>query len=104
MFFRDQLNDTPVLSWTIRPSIGSINNLTQILLSVFVLATFSIADVTLPKLFTDNMILQRGEDVNIWGTADPGETVKIFFRDHEYETTTSVTGKWSLTLPPYVSG
>ena len=35
------------------------------------------AKVKLPTLVSDGMVLQRGEPVNIWGTADPDETVNI---------------------------
>lgn len=37
------------------------------------------AKVKLPTLVSDGMVLQRGEPVNIWGTADPDETVDITF-------------------------
>ena len=33
------------------------------------------ADVTPHPLFADNMVLQRGVDIPVWGTADPGEEV-----------------------------
>ena len=38
------------------------------------------AKVKLPTLVSDGMVLQRGEPVNIWGTADPDETVSITFQ------------------------
>lgn len=33
------------------------------------------AVVHLPNILSDGMIVQRGEPVRLWGTADPGETV-----------------------------
>lgn len=38
------------------------------------------AKVKLPALVSDGMVLQRGEPVNIWGTADPNEAVGITFK------------------------
>jgi hypothetical protein len=42
------------------------------------------AKVKLPTLVSDGMVLQRGEPVNIWGTADPDETVSITFQKKKY--------------------
>ncbi|MCL5097481.1 MAG: hypothetical protein M1608_08130, partial [Candidatus Omnitrophica bacterium] len=38
------------------------------------------ADVKLPGLFSDNMVLQKGTHVPVWGWADDGETVTVEFR------------------------
>ena len=35
------------------------------------------AAVTLPNVFGDNMVLQRGLKGPVWGRADPGETVTV---------------------------
>lgn len=35
------------------------------------------ADVTLHPLFTDNMVLQQGAKVPVWGKAEPGEEVAV---------------------------
>ena len=35
------------------------------------------ADVRLPKIFTDNMMLQRDLPVRVWGWAEAGEAVSV---------------------------
>ena len=35
------------------------------------------AKVTLPPFFSDHMVLQHSADVKLWGTAEPGATVKV---------------------------
>lgn len=35
------------------------------------------ADVSLPAVFGDHMVLQRGEPIVVWGWADPGEEVVV---------------------------
>src|SRR5690606_626229 len=35
------------------------------------------ADVKLPAIFGDNMVLQSEAKVPVWGTADPGEKVEV---------------------------
>jgi len=39
--------------------------------------TVAVAAVKLPKLIGDNMVLQRGPAVPIWGRADKGEEVTV---------------------------
>ncbi len=41
------------------------------------LVSFSVAEVRLPSLFTDGMILQRETEVPVWGWAEPGEQVTV---------------------------
>lgn len=50
------------------------------------------------------MVLQRGEPVNIWGTADPDETVDITFLKKKYKTVADVQGNWKVTLPILKAG
>src|SRR3954452_8750970 len=38
------------------------------------------ADVALPNVLADHMVLQRGLPVHIWGKAAPGELVTVSFR------------------------
>ena len=62
------------------------------------------AKVKLPTLVSDGMVLQRGEPVNIWGTADPDETVDITFLKKKYKTVADVQGNWKVTLPVLKAG
>ncbi|MGE0018381.1 MAG: sialate O-acetylesterase [Draconibacterium sp.] len=64
----------------------------------------SFADVRLPKLVSDGMILQRETPVKIWGWADAGEKVNVKFNNQTIETITSTEGKWSVMLAPQKAG
>lgn len=57
------------------------------------------ADVKLPKIFGDNMVLQQGMAVPVWGTAAANEKVTVTFGDKTAEATADADGKWSLKLP-----
>ena len=61
------------------------------------------ATVRLPALFSDNMVLQRGMTVRIWGWADEGEGVLVNFRDQE-EYTVAKDGKWCVELSSLKAG
>jgi len=52
------------------------------------------AELRLPALFSDNMVLQQGPAANIWGWADEGEQVTVSFRG-EQVTATASNGQWS---------
>jgi sialate O-acetylesterase len=64
------------------------------------------ADVKLPAVVSDNMILQRGMKVPIWGWAEPGEKVEVRFGIYSYgwRTTTDKDGKWMVKIGPLEAG
>jgi len=67
--------------------------------------TFSVnAQIKLPKLISDGMILQRDTKVNIWGWASANENIELDFKGKKYKTTTSEEGKWSIQLPSQKAG
>ena len=48
------------------------------LIILFILVTaFTKAEIKLPAIFSDNMLLQQDTQVNIWGKAVPDKTVTI---------------------------
>lgn len=62
------------------------------------------ADVKLPAIFGDHMVLQRDQKINVWGWADPGENVKVEFRGQTAETRTGDDGEWRVALEPVAAG
>jgi sialate O-acetylesterase len=55
-------------------------------------AYLALPAVTLPALFSDHMVLQRGMPVHVWGTAEPGENVTAAFRDETRHATADNLG------------
>ncbi len=70
----------------------------------FVILTFlvrvSTGNISLPEIFSDNMVLQQKSDVMIWGWAKTGEkvTLKADWLTDEISTTVDNQGKWNMTL------
>ncbi|WP_294549389.1 sialate O-acetylesterase [uncultured Bacteroides sp.] len=62
------------------------------------------AEVKLPGIFSDRMILQRDVPIPVWGWAEPKETVVIDFDGKQYKTRASQTGEWSVNLPKHKAG
>lgn len=62
------------------------------------------ADVSLPHLFADHMVLQRGREVRVWGKADAGEAVTVRFRGEESRATAGDDGRWEAWIGPLAAG
>lgn len=74
-----------------------------VLLSV-PLARPASADVTVPNIFSDSMVLQRGQDNRVWGRADAGEKVTVSIADQKHVTTADAEGNWWVALSPLEAG
>jgi len=61
------------------------------------------ADVRLPAVFSDHMVLQQGIPVTVWGWADNGERVTVEFRNQKVATV-AADGKWRVRLKPLRAG
>ena len=71
------------------------------LLLTALLATTGInAKVTLPKMFSDGMVMQRETNANLWGTAKASATVKITtsWDGKTYEAKAGKDGKWKTAI------
>ncbi|MFW5889773.1 MAG: sialate O-acetylesterase [Marinilabiliaceae bacterium] len=62
------------------------------------------AEVTLPKIFSDNMVLQRGKELRIWGNADSGEKITVSLGPRKETTRANNKGKWEIRLSPFRAG
>jgi sialate O-acetylesterase len=71
---------------------------------LLVLVNNANAQVKLPALVRDSMILQRDTKINIWGWASKNEKINIKFNKKNYKTTTGADGKWLIQLPPMKAG
>jgi len=58
------------------------------------------AEVRLPTIISDHMVVQRGRAASIWGWANPGERIVVRFAGQRVRTVTDAAGKWSIPLQP----
>ena len=66
------------------------------LLLSFTFVGMAKANVHLSVLFQSNMVLQRDKPCPIWGTAEKGEKIAIFFNNNTYKTSAGKDGKWKV--------
>ena len=57
------------------------------------------AEIGLPHVFSDHMVLQRDRDVAIWGTASPGAEVTVAFKDASASVKADADGRWQVNIP-----
>ena len=62
------------------------------------------AEVKLPALISDNMVLLHDAKANVWGTADAGEKVTVTLGDKKVSTSADENGKWSVKLEGLTPG
>ena len=62
------------------------------------------ADVKLPAIFGDHMVLQQETTLPVWGWAEAGEKVAVSFNGKNAEATAGADGKWRAELPAYAAG
>ncbi len=67
-------------------------------------ASLAFADVKLPALFTDNLVLQRDIKAGVWGTAEPGEEVTVSINGQKATAKADADGRWAVKLEPMKAG
>lgn len=75
------------------------NNIYKFVFFLLISSTM-MANVSLPNIFSDNMVLQRNSEVKIWGWANPKEEIKLVssWNNQEYKTVANNQAKWELTI------
>ena len=64
------------------------------------------AQVQMPPMFSDNMVLQQQSDVSIWGKAKPGATIKVetSWDKAKYNTKSDGSGNWTVIVKTPTAG
>ena len=58
------------------------------------------ADVRMPLIFGNHMVLQQDTRITIWGWADAGENIEVLFAGQKVRTTANADGTWQGKLKP----
>jgi sialate O-acetylesterase len=62
------------------------------------------AEVRLPKVFASHMVLQQEKPIQIWGWAQPDESVTIELAGARQQVRANAKGEWKATLPAIKAG
>jgi sialate O-acetylesterase len=58
------------------------------------------AELRLPNIFGDGMVLQREKPVAVWGWADPSQKVVVTFAEQSKRCQANASGEWRVELDP----
>ena len=67
-------------------------------IALFTAATLH-ADVKMPAIFGDHMVLQGETKIPVWGSAEPDEAVSVTFGEQTAKTKADANGKWRVEIP-----
>ncbi|MCP4643670.1 MAG: sialate O-acetylesterase [bacterium] len=68
------------------------------------MATSAYAEIELPTLIGDHMVLQQGQPVKLWGKAAPDTKVKVELAGMTGKGKSGANGVWWITMPPMKAG
>lgn len=78
---------------------------TSLLFFIFLLyQTFTHAQITVPKVFGDSMVLQRGIKIPVWGNSTPGALVVAKLGHAQTTAKANQQGKWQIKFPAMKAG
>ncbi len=87
--------------------VAAMGRIAQRILSLLLVGMFAghcMADVRLPHLVSDNMVLQRDMQVPIWGWADPGEKVTVALAGKTADVAADADSRWMVKIGPFAAG
>ncbi|MFT6879536.1 MAG: sialate O-acetylesterase, partial [Arcticibacterium sp.] len=62
------------------------------------------AEIKLPAIFGDHMVLQQKQNNPVWGWAEPSEKVTVEINGQSHSTITNANGSWRVILRPIPAG
>ncbi|MDX2194841.1 MAG: sialate O-acetylesterase [Cytophagales bacterium] len=77
----------------------------RLIIILLISLSHAMANVVLPVIYSNNMVLQRDKANTLWGWASPNEDITVYAFDNKYTTKADPKGNWQVTLPskPYSS-
>ena len=77
------------------------NRIRQVMILVLsVLSLAGSAQLSMPRIFSSNMIFQQGVKVPVWGKALPDETIQVVFGEQRVTTRAGTDSCWKVELKP----
>tara|TARA_Y100000588_G_scaffold371969_1_gene443982 strand:- start:12116 stop:13687 length:1572 start_codon:yes stop_codon:yes gene_type:complete len=73
-------------------------------LSLLAITPVLTANLALPSIFGDHMVLQRNQENRVWGWGEEGEKVSVSINGQKHSTKANKKGRWEITLKPMTAG
>ena len=79
-------------------------NKLYLLLLICISGLVAQAQVRLPRIFADHIVLQQNQPIRVWGWASSGEKVSVFLNNQKATAKAAKDGKWMVSLPAQKAG
>src|SRR5437879_5259682 len=86
-------------TWRVRMKVRGFGAVAVLVADCLGAVSTGNAEVSVPALIADQMVIQRALPVHVWGKADPGEAVVVTFQGMSARTLADDYGRWSVYLP-----
>ncbi|MFY0686416.1 MAG: beta galactosidase jelly roll domain-containing protein [Cyclobacteriaceae bacterium] len=81
-----------------------MKNRTILTLCLALILQAAYAQLTLPNIFSDHMVIQRDQEITVWGNADPASNVAVKLGSQSAKTKADEQGKWQVNLKSMSAG
>lgn len=75
-----------------------------VIAAFFLIAATTFGQVSLPKVFSNHMVLQRNTHIPVWGKGKPGTQVTVMLADNKASAFAGKDGRWMIRLPQLKAG
>ena len=72
-------------------------------LTLLLTASCAFAELRLPRIFTDRMVLQQELPIAVWGWEKPKQALRVSFNGTVINTSAAADGSWRVDFPPMVA-
>src|SRR3954470_10773571 len=76
----------------------------KLICAILLINSSAFAEVNVPSLFADHMVLQRDIEIPVWGTAAPSDEVAVEIGGKSSSTVADEKGNWKVKIPPLHMG
>jgi sialate O-acetylesterase len=97
-------NEIPACKLSIKTTPNHFMKKLLILVAICAISWQSNGKVSLPKIFSDHMVVQRDQKVKIWGWADKSESISVTVAGVTLNTKADKAGNWQILFDPLKPG
>lgn len=83
-------------AWTLHPNAKGYAFLAKV---IYKNITGDFGGLKMPGIFGDNMVLQRGKPLPVWGTANPRDRITVSFNHLKKTCIADINGEWKTIFP-----
>ena len=81
-----------------------LKSITLPIIALILCCNITYAQLEVPTIFSDHMVMQRDQEIKVWGWSKPGDEITCKLASQTSETKASADGTWSLKFNKFPAG